>query len=262
MSDEEIKKYIISEIQRIAKEQNSKSITRNSFKQNSNISQHQIYRLFGSWNEAVKASGLKPISKTVKLSERELFEELLNVCNKLNKIPSTLDIDRDSKYNSTTYTKRRYGNWPNTLLNFNEWLKNNYPDSKYIELIEEKYANKSQCNKTVKLKKQNDINKFEWESTSNIRYGAPMDFRGLRHEPINEQGVVFLFGKVSEELGFSIEAIKTGFPDCEGKRLVNKNKGHWEKVLIEFEYLSKNFKEHGHNTDQCCTCQVIRLQFF
>jgi len=102
--------------------------------------------------------------------------------------------------------------------------------------------------------------------------GAPMDFKGLRHEPINEQGVVFLFGKMHEELGIIVEAVKTGFPDCEGKRLIDKNRNLWESVLIEFEYSSKNFLAHGHNPEECdliicwkhdwvdCPLEVIELK--
>src|SRR4029077_11836541 len=40
-------------------------------------------------------------------------------------------------------------------------------------------------------------------------YGNPIDFRGLRHEPVNEQGVVFLFGMVAKELGYMVEAVQT-----------------------------------------------------
>lgn len=49
-------------------------------------------------------------------------------------------------------------------------------------------------------------------------YGNPIDFRGLRHEPVNEQGVVFLFGMVAKELGYMVEVVQTGYPDCEAKR--------------------------------------------
>jgi len=45
--------------------------------------------------------------------------------------------------------------------------------------------------------------------------GAPIAFRGLRHAPINEQGVVYLFGMVSEELGLIVEAVQSAYPDCE-----------------------------------------------
>ena len=81
-------------------------------------------------------------------------------------------------------------------------------------------------------------------------YGEPIDFRGLRHAPINEQGVVFLFGMVSRELGFGIEAIQQGFPDCEGKYLYEEKKNLWAKARIEFEYRSSSFKGN-HPVDQC-----------
>src|SRR5215471_14267941 len=52
-------------------------------------------------------------------------------------------------------------------------------------------------------------------------YGAPLDFSGLRNEPVNEQGVVLLFGMLAKKLGYVIEAIQTGFPDCEAKRRIS-----------------------------------------
>ena len=80
-------------------------------------------------------------------------------------------------------------------------------------------------------------------------YGAPIDFRGLRHAPTNEQGVVFLFGMVATELGCLVESVQTGFPDCEAKRRIGVDK--WQRVRIEFEYLSRNFREHGQPVEGC-----------
>jgi hypothetical protein len=80
-------------------------------------------------------------------------------------------------------------------------------------------------------------------------YGNPIDFRGLRHEPVNEQGVVFLFGMLARELGCAVEAVQTGYPDCEAKRQVDK--GRWQRVRIEFEFECKNFRTHGHPPEGC-----------
>jgi hypothetical protein len=77
-------------------------------------------------------------------------------------------------------------------------------------------------------------------------YGNPIDFRGLRHEPVNEQGVVFLFGMVARELGYMVEGVQTGYPDCEAKRQVEG--GRWQSVRIEFEFESRNF---NHPPDGC-----------
>jgi hypothetical protein len=85
--------------------------------------------------------------------------------------------------------------------------------------------------------------------SSRPTYGNPIDFRGLRHEPINENGVVFLFGMVARELGYSVEAVQAGYPDCEAKRQVGP--GKWQRVRIEFEFESRNFRDHGHPVDGC-----------
>jgi hypothetical protein len=80
-------------------------------------------------------------------------------------------------------------------------------------------------------------------------YGDPLDFRGLRHAPVNEDGVVFLFGMVARELGYLVESVQVGFPDCEAKRQVAP--GQWQRVRIEFEFESRNFRDHGHAAEGC-----------
>jgi hypothetical protein len=67
---------------------------------------------------------------------------------------------------------------------------------------------------------------------------------------MNENGVIFLFGRVADDLHMYIEEIKPGFPDCVARRFTGKG---WERVLIEFEYLSSNFQQHGHNPEECDT---------
>jgi hypothetical protein len=76
-----------------------------------------------------------------------------------------------------------------------------------------------------------------------------MDFRGLRHEPVNEGGVVFLCGVVARELGYLVEIVQSGFPDCEAKRQIGP--GKWQRVRIDFEIESRNFRDHGHPADGC-----------
>jgi hypothetical protein len=52
------------------------------------------------------------------------------------------------------------------------------------------------------------------------------------HGPINESGVIYMFGTVSEKLGFAVMLIQTGFPDCLALRLVDDDR--WQLVRIEF----------------------------
>jgi len=263
-----LKQQIINEIQRIAKKHNLTKVSRRIFKRESNISEKQIYKVFKGWNEAVSLAGLQPNTSKRKKSDDELFEELLKVCENINHIPNTLEFNRISSYDLTTYTKKRWGKWDNVLIHFKTWLEEKYPDSKFIDLLPEKSTTKT----NIKHLSNNSQNNFVWEKKKSVVYGPPIDFRGLRHEPTNEQGVVFLFGKISDELGFSIEGIRTAYPDCIGKRLVDHNKNLWEQVSIEFEYRSSNFNEHGHNPEECdlivcwihdwpvCPIEVIELK--
>jgi hypothetical protein len=101
-------------------------------------------------------------------------------------------------------------------------------------------------------------------------YGTPLLNSPLNCAPINELGVVFLFGAVAREMGFLVTRLQQEFPDCEALRQVQA--GRWQRVLIEFEYESRNFMMHGHNVDECdlivcwnhnwpeCPLEVIELK--
>jgi|TARA_Y100000294_G_scaffold162124_1_gene167035 predicted transport protein len=77
--------------------------------------------------------------------------------------------------------------------------------------------------------------------------GKLINFRGLVYSPINEQGVVFLFGKVAHEFGMYVELIRTGYPDCIAKRYIGKDR--WEEIKIEFEFKSSDFVRHKHKAE-------------
>lgn len=77
--------------------------------------------------------------------------------------------------------------------------------------------------------------------------GKLINFRGLVYSPTNEQGVVFLFGKIAHEFGMYVELIRTGYPDCIAKRYIGKDK--WEDIRIEFEFKSSDFQRHQHKPE-------------
>jgi hypothetical protein len=79
--------------------------------------------------------------------------------------------------------------------------------------------------------------------------GAPTRIPGMAYAPVNEMGVVLLFGMLAQRLGFIIEAVQSGFPDCEA--IWEVEPGRWQRIRIEFEYESRNFKDHGHDPRGC-----------
>lgn len=88
--------------------------------------------------------------------------------------------------------------------------------------------------------------------------------------PQNEMGVVFLFGVMARELGFVVLKIRPGFPDCIALRRLES--GKWQWVRIEFEFESKSFVWHGHDSNECdlivcwennwpeCPLEVVELR--
>lgn len=79
-------------------------------------------------------------------------------------------------------------------------------------------------------------------------FGDKIDFKSLSCAPVNELGVVYLFGVLHDTFDFKIESIQAGFPDCIARRKL-KGKG-WEELRIEFEYDSKSFQSHGHDPNR------------
>jgi len=101
--------------------------------------------------------------------------------------------------------------------------------------------------------------------------GRKIDYPGLTYAPINEQGVVLLFAMMSDDLGFSVEAIRQAFPDA----LVVDYRGNRErgvKKRIEFEFKSSHFSRQKHDSKECdiivcwdhdwknCPIEVIELR--
>ena len=82
-----------------------------------------------------------------------------------------------------------------------------------------------------------------------VIYGAPLKLAAMAHAPTNEGGVLFLFGVLAQRLGFRIERVQTGFPDCEAKREVRP--GMWKHSKVELEFESRNFKDHRHDPKGC-----------
>lgn len=80
-------------------------------------------------------------------------------------------------------------------------------------------------------------------------YGDPIEFRGVRHAPVDVGGVIFLFGMIARELGFNVEAMSSGFPRCEAKRQISP--GKWARLRIDFELESRQFRDAGRNPALC-----------
>lgn len=247
---------LLNELRRVAKLLNKNTLTEREFDQHAKVSSATIRNRFGSWSIALKKAGLT-VHRVANIPDTELFAELERVWNQLGRQPYWREMTKLGQFSAETYA-RRFGSWTKAAEAFVQWKGEDKP-SRFEGLT--KISSETLIDQPQKQRK---IKKVE--------YGEPIEFLGLRHAPLNEQGVVYLFGILSSQLGFIIEAVRTDFPDCEGKRQIPGRANRWEQVSIEFEYKSSNFKEHGHNPNECdlivcwehdwkdCPIEVISLK--
>jgi hypothetical protein len=90
--------------------------------------------------------------------------------------------------------------------------------------------------------------KFPKKPKEEVAIGEPLDFEGLTNAPMEENGVIFLFGKLHERMGIRIKAIRKGFPDAAGEVWI---KDRLYPRTLEFEFRSSDFKRHKHAPDKC-----------
>jgi hypothetical protein len=242
------KQQIIEEIRRIAEKLDVGSLKKRDFERHSKISSSSVRYHFGTWNEAIREAGLTPIDSTEIISKKELIDDndllldLIRLYNEYSKEPTWSLVNAKGKYSTKPYKDR----WKNIKVAFSI-AKQRFPDRILPNI--QKSDTDGENIKNIKVIPQTI--KQRNGRKRRIILGELIDFRGLRFAPVNEQGVVYLFGMVAHELGFLIESIRTEYPDCEGKRCFDKAKSQWEHVKIEFEYKSSQFKEHGHSEDDC-----------
>jgi hypothetical protein len=238
---------IVAEIKRISSKLAVSHLTQKDFARNSKTSISTVCGIYGSWNRAIEASGLEAVRHFIpehhEIPEQELMGEMIRLTRELRKKPSDREMQALGKFSPKPYRKR----WGSFVKGREmAYRKLGYPD---LNNVVAEIANTTTLPKPVIV--PNTIKPKEARARKKVQFGEPIDFRGLRFAPINEQGVVYLFGMISRELGFLIESIRTEYPDCEGKRCTDKSENRWEHVLIEFEYKSNQFREHGHSPEGC-----------
>jgi hypothetical protein len=125
---------------------------------------------------------------------------------------------------------RRFGDWGGMLRALKIWVATHASEFPYGRELDRRLANQAR----------------------------PFAFRGMASAPVNEMGVVLVFGMVAADIGYAVEAVGTAFPDCSARRPVVDELGgalradaRWEPVRVEFEYRSRYFFYHGHEVDEC-----------
>ena len=225
------------------------------------IPKNSIFRLFPRWNDAVRAAGLQPYRLYLRPEDHELLTDWGETVRKLRAVPSRRAYDLNGKYYPITLEKR-FGGWPALPQAFRDFATGKREWADVLALVPDPgepavgarlpaVAGDTRARRTNASSLLSSPPKpFQYPSLKErLTYGEPLDFPTLRHEPVNELGVVLLFGMVAKHLGYVVESVQAGFPDCEAKRQIAPKR--WQRVNLEFEFESRNFRDHGHPLTGC-----------
>jgi hypothetical protein len=208
-----------------------------------------IRKTFGTYGRTLKACGLERTGSGYALNHRTMFVAWAEAARSLGKVPTAFEYEEHSKLHATTLV-RWCGRWkhvPSCLLEYmrKQHLEEEWKDVQEVILEHEKCPPKTRGRvNSVCSPLPRPLIMFD-----EPMYGEPMLSSPLAFAPINEMAVVFLFGAVARQKGFIVTRLQQEFPDCEALRRVDQYR--WQRILIEFEYESRNFLAHEHPVEDC-----------
>jgi hypothetical protein len=212
------------------------------------VSRHTITAKFVTYQNALVECGIyKPGNK---LQVDELFQDWATVARKLGKVPSLAEYGKHARYSHAPLIKY-FGGWrhvPEGLLQHAraQQFEQEWPD--VMQLLAW-YVEPGPGGAGIRRKPMPPGSAMPKPRVALDQpiYGAPLFFSfvtPLAMAPTTENGVIFLFGAMAQDLGFMMIRIQTGFPDGEGFREVEP--GRWQLKKLEFELESRNYVTHGH----------------
>jgi len=214
------------------------------------VTEETVYKNFGSLAKALRAAKLEPMGSGFEIRTSTLLLDWAALARRMGRLPSARNYAKSGRYSTTPLIKRS-GRWqyiPQAFLRFvhEEGIESEWDD--VIQMISRKPTGDNRGKIRTKASPSR-----RWDQPVLLRdrpiYGEPLPMPGLACEPVSEIGVVYLFGMVAGQMGFMVQRMQTGFPDCEAMRRVEP--GKWQRVSIEFEFESRNFMKHRHHADAC-----------
>jgi hypothetical protein len=238
------------------------------FKLMKGISDRKVIACFGTWTNALRACEMEPI-KGNPVAIDTLLEHWAELARKLERLPTAAEFELEARHSARTIC-RVTGKWTEVPRAFVEYaeakrLQDDWAD--VLAIIQRKpipgtragmrasataapWLSKPQANTVEEASQTQPPKNLPLPLLQDRKvYGAAFTALPMVYAPVNEMGVVLLFGALARSLGFIITWIGTAFPDGEAMREVAP--GKLQPVRIEFEHESRNFLKHLHNTAEC-----------
>jgi hypothetical protein len=244
--------------------------TQEELKRESGIGGKIFQRYFGNYTKALRAAGFYGRGAGFTLSTEELFKEWAGIVREIGEVPSISEYVLHSKH-SLMPMRARFGGWNDVPAALVQYAEENGLEEEWGDVLAiAKRHRRRGASGGWTSKPATGCSSDPRILTDRPVYGAPFLRAALGFAPVNEMGVVFLFGAMAEKLGFIVTWIGTQYPDVEAFREVAP--GRWQRVRIEVEFQSRNFLQHFHDPKECdlivcwennwpeCPVEVIALK--
>ncbi len=211
------------------------------------ISAKVLYNRLGTMRKALEEAGLEVTGSGFAQPESALLLDWAATARKLNKVPRVNEYQSTGGFSSKPFFTR-YGSWTRVGEAFCKYAQGQGIQEEWRDVMEMIAAEPARGPEVVSRGMETRIRKGALLCDRPV-YGPPLQLPELAHAPVNELGVVFVFGAMARRLGFVVHRLQAGFPDCIAMREMAA--GQWQRVRIEFEFESRNFLKHRHRVDRC-----------
>jgi hypothetical protein len=218
-------------------------------KRETNLPRTVICKYFINYSKALIACGLEPEGPGSKVSLGKLFAEYVSVMHRIGKVPTQAEYELAGRFSRGPFL-RRFGMWTYVAEAMLQYAEREKPEGQWDDVLDMLRRHcKTEAGKNRRFATPGRDTRRPMVLDDRPLYGEWLHLEGLVHAPVNEAGVLFLFGMVAARLGFVVTWIGTHFPDCEALRQAGP--GRWQRVRIEFEFQSRSFLHHRHDPAQC-----------
>lgn len=227
------------------------------------ISAKAVCNRFGSFGSAIRAAGLVTVGPGYQTSDEDLLKDWARVARTLGRLPTKSEYHANSNHSEMPFLAR-WKWWHKVGAAFEFMAGQRGLEEEWADVLEMVRANAEArggetdepppIGRPPAIKKPQTKDRRLGEAKRPLLpgrpfYGALLNAPGLAMAPVCEDGVIFVFGMLAHQLGFTVLRIQKEFPDCEA--LWEIQPGRWQWVRIEFEFESRNFAKHGHDPKGC-----------
>jgi hypothetical protein len=237
------KDEMIAALRALAARIDARELTLRRFFAETGLNKYQLARNFGTWRALCAAAQIKASRLNGLIPDETLLTAMRNAFVAAGGVVGP-DAFEDHFAHSTRVLRTRFGSWARVLARFESWARANAPEFPYFDALA-----RARTAAELRAKRREVAPAQLLDPTAARPCGAPVRLGALLHAPINENGVILAFGMFADRLGFAIESVAAGFPDCIAKRRLGEER--WQTVRIEFEYRSRSFRDHGHDPAGC-----------